>query len=107
MREPLERPNLLKLWIPIDILSEDLREDLWSEYQLVMERKGGTVCSIRGRNGSKLPRTQADTSSMRDHLMTSTLSHVESKEFEYLTTYFRRTMLVTEALQIVSMYHGY
>lgn len=102
---PPERPNLPKLRIPNEAFSDDFREDLRSEYQLNIERNGGMICSTRGRSGSKLPQMQADRISMSDHLMTSTLSQVESNEFEYLMTYFRRTMLVMVALETVSSYH--
>lgn len=46
----------------------------------------------------------ADRISIRDHLMTSTLSQVESYEFEYFKTNLSLTILVMDALMTVSVY---
>lgn len=102
LAEPPERPNLAKLRYLVELFSDDLREVLRSEYQLYMERKGGMAFSISGRSGNRLPQIHADRISISDHLITSTLSQVESKEFEYLTTNLSRMMLVMEALFDVS-----
>jgi hypothetical protein len=60
------------------------------------------ICSMRVRSGNKLPQIHEDSISIRDHLITSTLSHVESYEFEYFRTNLRRMMLVMDALAEVS-----
>jgi hypothetical protein len=66
--------NLLD--VPV-FFSEDLR-DVDRVYQLKKERTGGTIFSSSGRKGKMLPQIHAAIISIRDHLITSTLSHVES-----------------------------
>lgn len=90
-RDLHQRPNLLKLPESREFLSE-------------VERNGGMIFSTSGRRGNRLPQMHADRISIRDHLMTSTLSQVASYEFEYFRTYLRRTILVMDALVVVSIY---
>lgn len=60
------------------------------------------TCSMSGRRDNRLPQMHAARISIRDHLITSTLSQVESYEFEYFTTNLRRMTLVTDALITVN-----
>ena len=72
--ERLRQPNLPKVLV---CFSEDLRE-VELLYQLKKESMGAAIFSSRGRRGKRLPKIQAARISINDHLITSTLSHVES-----------------------------
>ena len=60
-------------------------------------------CWMSGRSGRRLPQMHADKISITDHSIISTLSQVESYEFEYSATNLRQMKLVINALLAVKL----
>ena len=92
----------LRVLKPPEAFSVDLRDQ--PEYCLKRERKLGIACSTSGRSGSRLPQMHAARISIRDHLMTSTLSQVESYVLAYFNMNLSRIMLVMDALELLSVF---